>query len=69
MPLHTDLLTGPLADVAADALILPVRSDSAPDAFAEAFGETVASALADARTAKAAVTVLRTAPARAGSSW
>ena len=59
MPLHTDLLSGPLAGVTADALILPVRSDDAPAAFAEAFGDAVAAALADARTAKAAVTVLR----------
>ncbi|HEX8297737.1 MAG TPA: M17 family peptidase N-terminal domain-containing protein, partial [Rubricoccaceae bacterium] len=61
MPLHTDLLDGPLAAVSADALILPVFGD-APAALAEAFGETVTAALADARTAKAPVTVLRDGP-------
>ncbi|HEX9951163.1 MAG TPA: leucyl aminopeptidase [Rubricoccaceae bacterium] len=58
MPLHTDLLDGPLAAVSADALILPVHGD-APAAYAEAFGDALSAALADARTSKRPVTILR----------
>ena len=58
MPLHTDLVHGPLTDLDADALVLPIRDD-APAALSDAFGATVAAALEDARTSKQAVTVLR----------
>ena len=57
MPLHTDLISGPLARVAADALVLPLHGDASAR-FAEAFGDTLAAALADARTSKRPTTVL-----------
>ncbi len=58
MPLHTDLVSGPLSSLGADALVLPVRGDM-PAGLSDAFGATVTAALEDARTSKKAVTVLR----------
>ena len=58
MPFHTDLVTGPLTDLDTEALILPVRDEDSAS-FAEAFGASFEAALADARTSKKAVVVMR----------
>ena len=58
MPFHTDLVAGPLADLDADALVLPVRGD-APASFTEAFGASFESALTDAARSKRPAVVVR----------
>ena len=61
MPLHTDLVSGPLATLEADVLVLPVRGDL-PAAVAEAFGDAAEQALADARRSKQPAVVRRSGP-------
>ena len=61
MPLHTDLVSGPLAALDADALVLPVRGDL-PAAVREAFGDVAERALGDARLSKGPAVVRRDGP-------
>ncbi|MDT7857443.1 M17 family peptidase N-terminal domain-containing protein [Rubrivirga sp. S365] len=53
----TDLVSGPLADLSCDLLVLPVDEGGAA-AWADAFGGAFETALADARTAKGAAVLI-----------